>query len=158
MLSLIICIILTLAYFYLAIILKKQESLKTKKITDGINKLLLFVPIIVSIIFTILFLTVLKGRLVERTSHALIVLCLWLYGTASYVNILKYFKNKLVLIISIILMIISVGFAIYLTPLDRYVEVMFLFTHEWAYLVGVCMLLVLYFALLKESLNIFKMK
>lgn len=146
MLPLIICIILAIAYLVIFILSRKLEtSVKTKKLTNGINILLLFAPIIVTIIFIILFLTVLKGRLVERTSHAFIVLNLWLYGTSFYVNVLKYFKNKIVLFSSIILMIISVSFAIILTPLDRYCSLMFSVTKEWTYLIGALMLINWYF-------------
>lgn len=152
MLPLIICIVLAIVSFIVFLLISTNEtSVKTKKLTAGINKLLLFAPIIAAIILTILFFTILKGRLVERTSHALIVLCLWLYATAFYVNVLKYFKNKVVLIINIVLMLISAATAIYLTPLDRYFEVMFSFTQGWAYLIGAFMLIILYFELLQKE-------
>ena len=112
----------------------------------------MFVPILVSIIFIILFCTALKGRLVERSSHAVIVLSLWLYGTMFYVNVLKYFKNKTLLIINIIGMISSIVLAIYLTPLDRYVDVMFINIDKWTYAIGVVMLAIWYYVLI--NLNI----
>lgn len=124
-------------------------SQKTIKITNGISKLLLFSPLIAVAVFAILFCTVLTGRLVERSSHALIVFCLWLYGTSFYVNILKYFKSKLLLFSSLAGMIISVAFAIILTPLDGTFSLMFETFHELTYLFGGIMLALWFFALLK---------
>ena len=74
-----------------------EPAYKTKKIASVIYNVLLISPIIATITFFILFSTVLKGRLIERSSHALIVFVLWVYGTAFYVNILKFFKNKILL-------------------------------------------------------------
>ena len=69
-----------------------EPAYKTKKIASVIYNVLLISPIIATITFFILFSTVLKGRLIERSSHALIVFVLWVYGTAFYVNILKFFN------------------------------------------------------------------
>lgn len=74
-----------------------EPANKTKKIASVIYNVLLISPIIATITFLILFSTVLKGRLIERSSHALIVFVLWVYGTAFYINILKFFKNKILL-------------------------------------------------------------
>ena len=71
-----------------------DPAYKTKKMASVIYNVLLVSPIIATITFFILFSTVLKGRLIERSSHALIVFVLWVYGTAFYVNILKYYQNK----------------------------------------------------------------
>ena len=127
-----------------------EPSVKTEKVTGKIKKLLLFVPVLVAVIFAVLFCSVLKGRWVERSSHALIVLCLWLYGTAFYVSVLKFFKNKNILIISVIGMLVSVALAITLTPLNRYCASMFTSIHELAFVLGVAMLSIWYFVLLKK--------
>ena len=129
---------------------KAEPSAKTRKVTDGIRKLLLAAPVIVALIFAALFCTVLKGRLIERTSHALIVLCLWLYGSAFYVNVLKFFKNKSILLLSILWMIVSVAFAIFLTPLDRYCDVMFASIHEFTYVLGGVMIALWYFVIVRN--------
>ena len=76
---------------------KMEPVYKTKKIANAINNVLLVSPIIATITFFILFSMVLKGRMIERSSHALIVFVLWVYGTAFYINILKFFKNKILL-------------------------------------------------------------
>ncbi|WP_026504920.1 hypothetical protein [Butyrivibrio sp. NC3005] len=125
-----------------------ESSVRTRKVTEGISKLLLYVPAIVMVIFAFLLSFVLKGRFVERSSHALIVLCLWLYGTVFYVNVLKFFTNKKMLAISILGMILSVLVAIFLTPLDRYCEVLFASIHEFSYVAGGVMLAVWYFVML----------
>ena len=113
-----------------------EPSQKTIKLTYGISKLLLFSPLIAAAVFSILFCTVLKGRLVERSSHALVVFCLWLYGTSFYVIILRYFKNKLLLFTSLAGMMISIALAIILTPLDGAFSLMFGTFHELTYLFG----------------------
>ena len=130
---------------------KAEQSVKTRKVTEGIRKVLLVAPVIVAAIFAVLFCTVLKGRLVERTSHALIVLCLWLYGTAFYVNVLKFFKNKGILVLSILWMVVSVAFAIFLTPLDRYCAAMFSSIHEFTYVLGGVMIVLWYFVLVVRN-------
>ena len=151
MISLIILILLSITYISLYLISKKSEpSKKSERITKGIKKILLIAPIIAIIIFTILFLTVLKGRIIERSSHALIVFTLWLYATSFYVSILKYFKNKKILLISIIAMIIFIAFAIYLTPLDRYTKDLYQFIHQAVYAIGIIMLCLFYYTNIKE--------
>ena len=70
-----------------------EPAYKTKKIASVIYNVLLISPIIATITFFILFSTVLKGRLIERSSHALIVFVLWVYATAFYINILEKIAN-----------------------------------------------------------------
>ena len=122
---------------------------KTKKMASVIYNVLLVSPIIATITFFILFSTVLKGRLIERSSHALIVFVLWVYGTAFYVNILKFFKNKILLFTCLIGMITSIVSAIILTPLDRYCILMFNSIHQMAYLLGGFMIILWYITNLK---------
>lgn len=151
MISVIVLVMICLGFLFVTIMAGKTEpSAKTMGVTEKIKKLLLVVPVIVAAIFAVLFCTVLKGRLIERSSHALIVLCLWLYGTAFYVNVLKFFKNKNILVLSIMWMIVSVTLAIFLTPLDRYCEVMFTSIHEFTYVLGGVMIALWYFVLVKN--------
>ncbi len=145
MLSVIISVLISVGFLVEAVMTGKVEpSAKTVTIAESIRKLLLFVPAMVGVLFAVLLSTVLKGRLLERSSHAIIVLCFWIYGTAFYINILKFFKNRTVLIISIIGMMVSVSFAILLTPLDRYCTVMFASIHELAFVLGGVMLVLWY--------------
>lgn len=150
MLYAIVSMLISTGFLLVSIKGSRTEPLqKTIKITNGISKLLLFSPLIAAAVFAVLFCTVLTGRLVERSSHALIVFCLWLYGTSFYVNILKYFKSKLLLFSSLAGMIISVAFAIMLTPLDGSFSLMFETFHEFTYLFGGIMLALWFFAVLK---------
>ena len=154
MFSVIVLIMICLVFLLAAVMAGKTEpSAKTMRVTEGIRKILLVVPAIVATIFAVLFCTVLKGRLIERSSHALIVLSLWLYGTAFYVNVLKFFKSRRILILSIVWMIVSVAFAIFLTPLDRYCAVMFASIHEFTYVLGGVMIALWYFVLIAFTGN-----
>lgn len=126
-----------------------EPAYKTEKITNAINNILLVSPIIVIIVFSVLFSTVLKGRLIERSSHALIVFMLWVYGTEFYVNILKFFKNKILLFTCLIGMITSIVSAIILTPLERYCTLMFNSIHQITYLLGGFMIILWYVTNLK---------
>lgn len=128
-----------------------EPAYKTKKIASAINNVLLVSPIIATITFFILFSIVLKGRMIERSSHALIVFVLWVYGTAFYVNILKFFKSKILLFTCLIGMIASVVSAIFLTPLDRYCILMFNSIYQITYLLGGFMIILWYVINLKYS-------
>lgn len=150
MLYAIVSILISVVFLFVSIKGGKTDpSQKTLKITNGISKLLLFSPLIAVAVFAILFCTVLTGRLVERSSHALLVFCLWLYGTSFYVIILRYFKNRLLLFTSLTGMMVSVAFAIILTPLDGAFPHMFASFHEFTYLFGGIMIVLWIFAMLK---------
>ena len=149
MLYAIVSILISVVFLFVSIKGGKTDpSQKTLKITNGISKLLLFSPLIAVAVFAILFCTVLTGRLVERSSHALLVFCLWLYGTSFYVIILRYFKNRLLLFTSLTGMMVSVAFAIILTPLDGAFSHMFASFHEFTYLFGGIMIVLWIFAML----------
>ena len=146
----VVSILISVVFLFVSIKGSRTEpSQKTIKITNGICKLLLLSPLIATVVFTILFCTVLKGRLVERSSHALVVFCLWLYGTSFYFSILRYFKNKLLLFASLAGMMISIAFAIILTPLDGTFSRMFGTFHELTYLFGGIMITLWIFTVLK---------
>ena len=150
MLHAIVSILISVVFLFVSIKGSRTEpSQKTIKITNGISKLLLLSPLIATVVFTILFCTVLKGRLVERSSHALVVFCLWLYGTSFYVSILRYFKNKLLLFTSLAGMMISIVVAIILTPLDGTFSRMFGTFHELTYLFGGIMITLWIFTVMK---------
>lgn len=124
-------------------------SKKTTKITNGLSKIIFVSPLIAFVIFAILFSTVLKGRLMERSSHALIVFMLWMYATSFYVLILKYFKNKVFLIVSLIGLIGSVFCAVFVTPLDKYCDLIYNSLHEISFLIGGFMLVLWYVRILR---------
>ena len=56
---------------------------------------------------------------------------IWMYATKFYQYILSYYKKKEILISSIIGMLFSVVLAIILTPLDRYVNMIYSYIN-WA--------------------------
>ena len=126
-------------------------SRKTAKITNGLSKIMFVSPLLAFVVFAILFNTVLKGRLLERSSHALIVFMLWIYATSFYVLILKYFKNKIFLGLSVIGLIGSVFCAVFVTPLDRYCALVYNSLHEICFLIGGFMVVLWYFSFLRSS-------
>lgn len=121
-------------------------SRKTAKITKGLSKIMLVSPLLAFVVFAILFNTVLKGRLMERSSHALIVFMLWIYATSFYVLILKYFKNKIFLGLSVIGLIGSVFCAVFVTSLDKYCALIYNSLHEFCFLIGGIMVVLWYFS------------
>lgn len=126
-------------------------SQKTIKITNGLSKIMSVLPLLAFVVFTILFNTVLKGRLMERGSHALIVFMLWMYATSFYVLILKYFKNKIYLGFSLIGFVGSVFCAVFFTPLDKYCDLIYNSFHNISFLIGGFMLVLWYFSILKSK-------
>lgn len=124
-------------------------SQKTAKITNSLSKIIFVSPLLAFVVFAILFSTVLKGRLMERSSHALIVFLLWMYATSFYVMILKYFKNKIFLGVSLIGLIGAVFCAVFVTPLDKYCALVYDSLHELSFLISGIMLVLWYFSVLR---------
>lgn len=119
---------------------------RVKKVAMGMNRLLLVVPLLAVPVFAVLFLFVLKGRIYERACHAALVLALWLYAARFYWFLISFFKHKLILALSIIGMIVSAAPAVYLTPLDRYVETVHSALGAASILPGIVLLFVFYAA------------
>lgn len=130
---------------------KITPSVKTEKITNGLSKVMLVSPLLAFAVFAVLFSTVLKGRLAERSSHALIVFTLWIYATSFYVLILKYFKNKIFLAVSLIGLIWAVFFAVFFTPLDKYCALIYSSLHEASFAISGIMLALWYFSILRKK-------
>lgn len=116
--------LVVLVCFYFAVLgiyeKKKIVEEKSKKIARILSIIIVVAPIIATIFFTILFSFVLQGRLTERISHSIIVFSMWICALQFYKYIISHFKNKKNLKLSIIGMILSVGMAIFLIPLDRF--------------------------------------
>lgn len=104
-------------------------------------------PICATIVFAILFSTVLTERFNERISHALIVLMLWLYSASFYADAVFFVKKKVNRLCCVIFAIITAGMAIMLSPLDRYVTLLDGFIPIGIYGIGICMLFVYYLSL-----------
>ena len=57
---------------------------RVQRFSKGLNRLLLFIPLLAVVVFAVLFLFVLEGRFYERLCHAALVLALWLYAARFY--------------------------------------------------------------------------
>ena len=119
---------------------------RVKRFSKGLNRLLLFIPVLAVPVFAVLFLFVLKGRFYERLCHATLLLALWLCATRSYWFLISFFKSCRILPLSILGVIGFTAMAVYLTPLDRYAETIHSFFGPVSILAGAILLLVFYIA------------
>lgn len=119
-------------------------SQRMERFSHGLDRFLLFVPLLGAAVFAVLFLFVLKGRLYERLCHAELVLALWLYAARFYWMLISFFKHKRILALSIIGMFASAPMAIVLTPLDRYVDLLHSFMGPASVLPGAVLLAFFY--------------
>ena len=78
----------------------------------------------------------------------MLVLAFWLYAARFYWFLISFFKNRLILVMSIAAMIASAAAAILLTPLDRYVKVVHSVLGWASIIVGAGMLAIFYIAAL----------
>jgi len=117
---------------------------RVQRFSKGLDRLLLFIPLLAAAVFAVLFLFVLKGRFYERLCHAALVFALWLYAARFYWFLISFFKHKRVLALSIVGMIASAAMAVYLTPLDRYVAALHSFLGPASILAGTGLLAVYY--------------
>ncbi len=101
------------------------------RFSKGLDRLLLFVPMLAAAVFAVLFLFVLKGRFYERLSHAGLVLALWLYAARFYWFLISFSGHWKKMRGSIFCtdfglclagMLGAAFSAVFLTPLDRYVN------------------------------------
>ena len=95
---------------------------RAKKVATGMNRLLLVVPLLAVPVFAVLFLFVLKGRIYERTCHAMLVLALWLYAARYWWFLIAYYKYMSVKAArgAILIIVVLAAAAIGMTPLDKY--------------------------------------
>ena len=141
MLNVLLITLLAVGFFIIGFMLKKYpDEERTKKATKPLSLIIDLSPLIGIIVFSILFACVLKGRLLERVTHAILVFGIWMYAVKFYCYILAHFKKKWVLISCIIGMLYSIGLAASLTPLDRYIEILYSFT-DWYSILLSCGLL-----------------
>lgn len=124
------------------------------QIVSLINTFLLIAPVIGLIIFTILFTTVLEGRIYERATHAYCLLFLWIISTSLYTEIMKHYKNKKVVFISIVCIILSVALTIALTPLDIYNLLIYSKLKTFSFAIGVYLMLIFYVGIFISRLGV----
>lgn len=126
---------------------------RTVKATKYLTKIIAFAPLLGILIFTVLFLTILKGKFVERSTHALLVFAIWMYAAQFYNNILAHYKEKYVLIASAAGVMFSITLAIILTPLYRYISLIFSQIHGYSIFFSIGLFFIFYVALFISGKN-----
>ncbi len=145
MLSIMLIFILVVYFYIISLKLKKYDSEKsTDKVTKPLSMIIKISPIIGIVIFSILFTWVLKGRFLERVTHAIVVFAFWMYATKFYQYILSYYKKKEILICSIIGMLFSLALAIIFIPLDRYVSMIYSYIDWTSIFLGIMLFIAFY--------------
>ncbi len=147
MLSIMLIFIFILVVYFgtISLKLKKYNSEKrTDKITKPLSIIIKISPIVGIVIFSILFTFILKGKFLERVTHSILVFAIWMYATKFYQYILSYYKKKDILISSIIGMLFSVVLAIILTPLDRYVNMIYSYINWTSIFLGLILYITFY--------------
>lgn len=142
-----IIIILIIGVYFLVfnlIFVKEKIEKRTEVITKPLTKFVKVSPLIGIALFTILFTTVLKGKILERSSHAIIVFVLWMYVTYFYCGLLAHYKNRMSLLFSSIGIVVSIVCAIILTPLERYNAIIYAHIGIGSYILGTVMILIFY--------------
>ncbi len=128
---------------------------RVKRFSKGLNRLLLLIPVLAVPVFAVLFLFVLKDRLCERISHAILLLSLWLYAARYYWFLISYYKhldfgiflksgNSFYLFI--LFGICSAAAAIRYTPLDVYAADIYIDLGPASLFAGIGFLFVFYVA------------
>ncbi len=119
---------------------------RSQKAVRPFSKIINLSPVLGLAVFALLFAFVLKGRLTERAAHALLVFALWMYAARFYLYILSYYKHRATVVSSIIGMLLSAGLAIVLTPLDRYIGLIYSFM-GWSSLFIGCILMAVFYTI-----------
>ncbi|GAB0168212.1 hypothetical protein LSPCS325_16490 [Lysinibacillus sp. CTST325] len=108
------------------------------------DKLIVFAPFVTVVVFSILFLTVLKGQLADRISHALIVFSLWIFFTYFIKTLFGYWKNKNILLGSFVGIPLTLYFIFQLTPLNNYTKIVFQKIGNVSFIVGLVLIVLFY--------------
>ena len=154
MMILILTILLAVAFFVIGFMLRNCPiAERTIKATKPLSIMIDLSPLIGIIVFSILFTCVLNGRLPERISHAITVFGLWMCATKFYCYILAHFKTRWALISCLMGMLYSIGLAIFLSRLDRYVATLYSFADWYSLLLGCGLLLVYYSVTIISVIN-----
>lgn len=145
MLSIMLIFILVVYFGTISLKSKKYNSEKrTDRVTKPLSIIIKISPIVGIVVFSILFIFVLKGRVLERVTHAILVFAIWMYATKFYQYILSYYKKKEILISSIIGMLFSIILAITLTPLDQYVNMIYSYINWISIFLGLMLYVTFY--------------
>lgn len=158
---LIILSVIFLAVFFIAngfILRNYPNAERTKKVTGPLSVIIDLLPVAGIIVFTVLFTCVLKGRLPERLSHAVLVFTIWMCATKFYCYLLAHYNLKRAVISCTAGMVFSIGLAVFLTPLDRYVATVYEFTGWYSIFLGCGLLAVFYAVTVVSIASYFKRK
>lgn len=129
MLIIFLVIFLAVFFFVNGFILRNYPNAeRTKRATKPLSVIIDLLPVAGIIVFTVLFTCALKGRLPERLSHAVLVFTIWMCATKFYCYLLAHYNLKRAVISCAAGMLFSIGLAVFLTPLDRYVATVYEFT------------------------------
>lgn len=144
---LIIILTAALAAWFIAVSLKSsglRPEDRSQKAVKPLSNIISFSPLLGLAVFAVLFAFVLKGRLMERAAHALMVFVLWMYAARFYQYILSHYKNRAILAASAAGMLLSAALAVLLTPLDRYAVLIYSLTGWYSLFIGCALLAVFY--------------
>ncbi len=145
MLSIVLICVLVVYFSFISWKVKEYcPEKRTDKITNPLSIIIKISPIVGIVIFTILFTFILKGRFLERVTHAILVFAIWMYATKFYQYILSYYKKKEILICSIIGMLFSLALAIIFIPLDRYVNMIYSYIDWTSIFLGIMLYIAFY--------------
>ncbi|MCY9549324.1 hypothetical protein [Lysinibacillus xylanilyticus] len=138
-------IIIACLFFYsqrasLSLVADSKLQLPIKRM----EMLIVFAPFVSVVVFSILFLTVLKGQLADRISHALIVFSLWIFFTYFIKTLFGYWKNKNILLVTFVGILLTLYFIIQLTPLDNYTKLVFLKIGNFSFIIGIVLIILFY--------------
>lgn len=144
---LLLCLIVVLCLYHLYLsktFISYRKNKNTEKIVSLLNKFILIAPVVASIIFSVLLNTALKGRVTERSSHALMLFFLWLLFTRIYTFLVSLKSQKSALVRLLVTGALFLSLIIFLTPLDRYVSSLFNQFRKWTYAIGIFECLIFY--------------
>ncbi|KOP69783.1 hypothetical protein AMS59_23040 [Lysinibacillus sp. FJAT-14745] len=139
-LIMIACLFLYLQRASLSLVADSKLQLPIKRM----DLLIVLAPFVSVVVFSILFLTVLKGQLADRISHALIVFSLWIFFTYFIKTLFGYWKNKNILLVSIVGIPLTLYFIIQLTPLDNYTQIVYLKIGNFSFIIGLVLIVLFY--------------
>ncbi|HCI0418970.1 TPA: hypothetical protein NN915_002872, partial [Enterococcus faecium] len=92
------------------------KNKKAEKFCLLLNKFTLIAPILAFIIFSVLLSTTLKGKFMERSSHAMILTFLWLLFTRIYIFLMSLKPPKSISLCLVINGIFLLSLIIFITP------------------------------------------
>ena len=117
---------------------------ETQGTVESFNSFLLVAPILGLIGFILISAALASGRFLERSTHFLIVLIIWLYGASFFMEIMKFYSHKKIVALEAVGVMVSVILAMFLMPLETYCVYVFNDLQTYAYVVGFLILVSLY--------------